>query len=150
MDFKNDPRIASFEAKISKIEPILLGIMLLGFVEKAQDWGIPDAVFIVSLSLLACLYFFRGVILVHPDFTPMERFINKLIYFSMVSGLISFLFQVMSFPNWEPLAIAALTMFWLVFVFLVLKKLAITKFLTTIELSTIVLILIYFAKVFLT
>ena len=125
-----------------------MGLMLIGFVGEAQNWGIPDALFIMSLGILACLYFLRGVIIVDTDFSRMERFINKQIYFSMVTGLVAFLFQVMSWPKWEPLAITALAMFCVAFVLLLIKRLLITKFLTTIELSTIVLVLIYFAKIF--
>lgn len=148
MDLKNDPNAAAFIDKMTKYEHLIMALVLIGFVGKVQYWPMASILLITAVSVLSLLYFFKASVKVEPAWSSIERLVSKLIYLSMVIGLMAFLFNLQNWPGWRPMAMASIMMYCIIFGMLLLNKLSITTYVTMIELSSLVLVLIYFGKVF--
>ena len=148
-DVRNDPNANAFIEKMTKYEHLIMALVLLGFVGKVQYWPMASVILIIGVSVLSILYFLKATVKVEPEWSANERFISKLIYLSMVTGLMAFLLNLQSWSGWRPVAMASITLYCVIFGMLLINKLSITKYVTMIELSSLVLVLIYFGKVFL-
>lgn len=149
-NYQNDPNLARFLKRLGQLEPVILGVVLLGFVGIMQNWGIPKSVFIVSTSMLALYYGLKGLSAVVASKNAIERWIPRLLYFALALGMIGFEFNLMNWPKWQSFAMLALTAIMISFMLLVLKRKAVTDYLNMYELSSMLLIMLYFGKEFYT
>jgi hypothetical protein len=146
--FENDPHLIKFLGIARKVEPVLLGLVLLGFVGRVQQWPLPPAVFITATSGLILLYVLHGLALVTPIEESFERLAARLIHFSIACGLLAFLLQVMDRKGWMDLGMIAILGIMICFAVFVLKKKSITQYLSIFELSSLLLVMLYLGKVF--
>ena len=147
MEPKQDPRMVLVE-KFSKFQPIILGFVLLAYVGITQKWPYAGIALIISVGLLAQLYILRANFYIDMSWTSGERLMHRITFFSLAIGLAAFLFHLQSWPGWELLSMISIMAFTMIFLFLVMKKVAITKYLSLIELSSMLLIFIHFMRVY--
>lgn len=146
--FENDPNIARFLKFSEKIEPILLGLILLGFVSTVQNWPIPVFIFIAITSTLALIQVVRGLAKVVPSKDRMERIAGRIIHFAIALGLMAFLSQIQGWKGWVDMAMISMTGIMTSFFIFVVKKKSVTNYLSMYELSSLLLIMLYLGKVF--
>lgn len=146
--FENDPNAIKLLALGSKAEPVILGLILLGFVADVQRWPIPVYLFIVATATLGLLYVLRGLALVHPIKDRFERLAARLIHFSIAVGLFAFLSQVRGWKGWLDMGMISITGIMICFFIFVFRKKAITNYLNMYELCSLLLVMLYLGKVF--
>lgn len=146
--FENDPGAMKLMGYGRKAEPVILALILFGFVADVQRWSVPVELFIFSTLALAFLYFLRGLALVHPIKESFERLAARLIHFAIAIGLLAFLFQVRGWKGWMDLGMIAITAIMACFFIFVIRKKSVTDYLNIYELCSLLLVMIYLGKVF--
>lgn len=146
--FENDPHIAKILKISERMEPVLLGLVLLGFVSIAQRWPIPESVFIFSTSLLAIVFILRGTALVTPIEESFERFAVRLIHYTIAVGLLAFLFEVMGWKGWMDMGMSSIFGIIVCLAIFTIKKKSITQYLNIYELCSMLLVMLYLGKIF--
>ena len=99
--YQSDPAIVKGINIGYKIEPFLLGIVLLTFVALMQQWGIPKAVFITAVSVLAGLQFIKGFGRGIPTDDFFILYAVRMVYWGIAIGLLAFMFHVIDYKHWK-------------------------------------------------
>lgn len=146
--YQSDPAIVKGINIGYKAEPYLLGIVLLTFVAVMQQWGMPKAVFISAVSVLAALQFIKGFGRVIPTDDFFILYAVRMVYWGIAIGLLAFMFHVIDIKHWKLFSVGGITFVLISFLIMVLKKKSITEFLNMYELCSLVLTMVYLGKIF--
>lgn len=148
--FQSDPAIVKGINVGYKIEPVLLGLVLLSFVAVVQHWGIPEGVFMATVIILAGLQFVKGFGRVIPTDDVFIKYAVRMVYWGMTAGLLAFMFHVTGISKWRLFSVAGIMFVLISFLIIVFKKKAITEYLNIYELCSLVLIMVYLGKLYYT
>ncbi|GEM_PF-4273862 len=147
MEPKDDPRI-SLVMNISKAQPILLGLTLIGFVGIMQRYPYSNIALLIGAGALVMFYFMKAQYYIDLEWTSADRMIHRFSFYGLALGMVAFIFHLTRTPGWDFLSLVSIMIFSVIFLLLVRKKGAITKYLSMIELSAMVLIFVYFGRVY--
>lgn len=137
-----------FLDKLQKFEPIFLGIMLVGFVGIYQNWPYTDKVLIIASGLLALLYLLKAQFYIDTSWMPIDRWYHRILFLGLAIGIIAFLFHIQNWRGWLPMLFISMMGFCIAFMGIALKRGSLLKFMNAIELSSLLLVMIYFIRAF--
>ena len=140
----------NFAEKLTKVEPFALGLTLFGFVAQIQNWDkLPVAgILILGASSLALLYFLKAQFYVDVNWRAADRNSHRVLFIGLSIGLIAFLFHIENWPKWEPLMFVCMLAMCIGFLGIVMRKGSLLRYMNTIELSSLLLVMIYFIRIF--
>lgn len=139
-----------FALKLTKVEPVALGLTLLGFVASMQNWSqLPvSIVLIIGAGALTVLYILKAQFYVDLTWKQADRNSHRVLFIGLALGIQAFLFHVQGWPKWEPLMFISMLAMCIGFFGIAMRRGSLLKFMNTIELSSLLLVLIYFIRTF--
>ena len=140
----------NFAEKLTKVEPFALGLTLFGFVAQVQNWDkLPiSVILIVGTCSLVLLYFLKAQFYVDIKWKAADRNSHRVLFIGLSIGLLAFLFHIENWPKWEPMMFVSMLAMCIAFLGIAMRRGSLLKFMNTIELSSLLLVMIYFIRIF--
>ena len=135
-----------FIAKLVRIEPIVMGVFLLYFALYNTANRLPEIVFVISGSTLSMIMYARGSFEKNEGYTGRDIFIHRLLYWSLALGILALLFHLQNWPGEKPMVYSSLLIYLFVGIFIITGPKPYKRYINLIELSCLVLVVVYFGK----
>jgi hypothetical protein len=139
-----------FAQKLTKVEPFALVLTLLGFIASVQNWNqMPvSIILIVGAGSLTVLYFLKAQFYVDVSWKQADRNSHRVLFIGLALGMLAFMFHIQDWPKWEPLMFISMLAMCVGFMGIALRRGSLLKFMNAIELSSLLLVMIYFIRTF--